>query len=135
MTKVSEIGDQLGVAEMCAALGLPRATYYRKRRGPRPSSSRPSPPRKLSTVERQKVLDVLHEPRFVDLAPAQVHAQLLDEGTYLCSVRTMHRILVENAGSRERRDQLRHPNYEKPQLMASRPNELWSWDITKVNVR
>jgi putative transposase len=78
------------------------------------------------------VLDVLHEPRFVDWAPAQVWAQLLDEQTYLCSPRTMHRILEENAESRERRDQLRHPQYEKPELLATKPNEVWSWDITKL---
>jgi putative transposase len=78
------------------------------------------------------VLETLHEPRFVDLAPAQVWASLLDEGQYLCSVRTMHRILAENAESKERRNQLRHPSYQAPQLLATQPNELWSWDITKL---
>jgi putative transposase len=77
-------------------------------------------------------LEALHEPRFVDLAPAQVYAQLLTEGTYLCSPRTMHRILSENKESRERRNLLRHPSYEAPQLLATKPNELWSWDITKL---
>ena len=81
--------------------------------------------RKLSAVERQAVLTVLHEDRFVDWAPAQVHAQLLDEGVYLCSPRTMHRILAENAEAHERRNQLRHPRFEKPQLLATKPNELW----------
>ena len=78
------------------------------------------------------MLAALHEERFVDWAPAQVHAQLLDEGVYLCSLRTMHRILAENAEARDRRNQLRHPRYEKPELLATQPNELWSWDITKL---
>jgi putative transposase len=78
------------------------------------------------------VLDVLHEPRFVDLAPTEVYATLLEEGQYLCSIRTMHRILGENSESRERRDQLRHPQYQKPELLATGPNQLWSWDITKL---
>jgi putative transposase len=82
--------------------------------------------------ERQTVLDVLHEPRFADLAPAQVFATLLEECRYLCSLRTMHRILGEHAEVRERRDQLRHPAYARPELLATRPNELWSWDITKL---
>jgi putative transposase len=76
------------------------------------------------------VLDVLHEPRFVDLAPAQVFATLLEQGRYLCSVRTMHRILADNSEVRERRDQLRHPAYAKPELLATGPNQLWSWDIS-----
>ena len=78
------------------------------------------------------MLDVLHEPRFADLAPAQVHATLLEEGRYLCSVRTMHRILAEHEEVRERRDQLRHPLYARPELMATASNQLWSWDITKL---
>jgi putative transposase len=86
----------------------------------------------MDDEERQTVLDVLHEPRFADLAPAQVFATLLEEGRYLCSLRTMHRILGEHAEVRERRDQLRHPAYARPELLATRPNELWSWDITKL---
>jgi putative transposase len=78
------------------------------------------------------VLTVLHEPCFVDLAPAEVCATLLDEGRYLCSERTMYRLLAEPAEVRERRDQLRHPVYTAPELLARRPNELWSWDITKL---
>jgi putative transposase len=78
------------------------------------------------------VLAVLHEPRFVDLPPAEVYAALLDEGRYLCSERTMYRVLAENAEVRERRDQLRHPHYEAPELLATAPNQLWSWDITKL---
>ncbi len=133
MKMVNKVGAELGVAPTCSAIGLARATYYRRRfptYGPR--RRRTPPPRKLPPVERQQVLDVLHEDRFVDWAPAQVWAQLLDEGKHLCSMRTMHRILSENAESRERRNQLRHPQYEKPQLLATKPNELWSWDITKL---
>ena len=134
MTQVDTVSPQLSIAATCVALGLPRATYYRCRGGRRDPvpRRRSESARKLSAVERQAVLTVLHEDRFVDWAPAQVHAQLLDEGVYLCSPRTMHRILAENAEARERRNQLRHPRYEKPQLLATKPNELWSWDITKL---
>jgi putative transposase len=89
-------------------------------------------PRALSVGEQATVLDVLHEPRFVDLAPAEVYATLLDEGHYHCSERTMYRLLAKHAEVRERRDQLRHPPYAAPELLARRPNELWSWDITKL---
>ena len=78
------------------------------------------------------MLDVLHEPRFVDLAVGEIHATLLDEGQYLCSERTMYRVLGTNDEVRERRDQLRHPKYAAPELLATAPNELWSWDITKL---
>ncbi len=133
MTKVSEVAEQLGVAATCDSVGLSRATYYRMRRPSQPEPrKRPAPERKLTPEERQAVLDALHEPRFVDLAPAQVWAQLIEEGVYLCSIRTMHRILAENKEARERRDQLRRPRYEAPQLLATKPNELWSWDITKL---
>jgi putative transposase len=136
VNKVSEVGKELGVAATCAALGLPRATFYRRAArsaaGPQLPSRRPEPKRKLQPAERQRVLEVLHEPRFVDWSPAQVWAQLADEGSYLCSPRTMHRILAENAECRERRNQLRHPVYSAPQLMAEKPNQLWSWDITKL---
>ncbi len=78
------------------------------------------------------MLDHLHAERFRDKAPAEVYATLLDEGTYLCSVRGMHRILAENAETKERRNQLRHPQYKKPELLATAPNQVWSWDITKL---
>jgi putative transposase len=77
-------------------------------------------------------MDVLHEPRFVDLAPAEIYAILLDEGRYLCSIRTMYRLLAANAEVRERRNQARHPAYAKPELLATGPNQVWSWDITKL---
>jgi putative transposase len=133
MDTLSEIGPRLGVARTCAALGVPPATYYRRRcPKPQPTTRRPSPARTLPPAERAVVLAVLHEPRFVDHAPAEVYARLLDEGRYLCSQRTMYRVLDANQEVRERRDQLRHPRYAAPQLLATRPNQLWSWDITKM---
>jgi putative transposase len=133
MMAALDLAPALGVVAMCAALGVDRATYYRHRspiHGPKPR--RPSPPRRLNEAERRALLDALHEPRFVDLAPAEVFATLLDEGRYLGSVRTMHRVLAENAEVRERRNQLRHPAYSKPELLATAPNQLWNWDITKL---
>lgn len=131
MAKIAEVGPRLGVRATCKALGAAPASYYRFRR-PRPPVSARSSPRALSVRERQDVLDVLHEPRFVDLAVGEIHATLLDEGQYLCSERTMYRVLGANDEVRERRDQLRHPKYAAPELLATAPNELWSWDITKL---
>jgi putative transposase len=132
MATVTEVGPRLGIAPTCAALALPRATYYRCRRPQRAALARPPSPRALSDAERTAVLTVLHEPRFVDLAPAEVYATLLDEGQYHCSERTMYRLLAAHQEVRERRNQLRHPRYAAPELLARRPNELWSWDITKL---
>ena len=132
MTTVSELGPRLGIAPTCAALGLPRATYYRRRRPQRAPVVRPRSHRALSPDEETTILARLHEPRFVDLAPAEVYATLLDAGEYLCSERTMYRVLAAHQEVRERRDQLRHPHYPAPELLAQRPNELWSWDITKL---
>ena len=132
MQTVAELGPKLGVAATCAALNVPRASYYRSRRPRVEPPPRPTPARALPAGERQAVLDVLHEPRFVDLAPAQVYATLLDEGRYLCSERTLYRVLAANGEVRERREQLRHPHYAAPQLLATRPNQLWSWDITRL---
>jgi hypothetical protein len=86
----------------------------------------------LSSTERESVRTVLNSERFQDCAPAAIHAALLDEGQYLCSPRTMYRLLEEDAATRERRDQLTHPEYKKPELLATAPNQLWSWDITKL---
>jgi len=132
MQLVTEHGSTLGVAATCRALGVSRASYYRAQRPAPPEPSARTVPRKLPPDERKAVLDVLHSPRFVDVAPAEVHATLLDEGQYLCSVRSMYRILEENKEVRERRNQLRHPKYAAPELLATGPNELWSWDITKL---
>lgn len=132
MAKIAEVGSRLGMRATCETLGVAPASYYRWRRPRAPSKPRSSPPRALSSGERQEVLDVLHEPRFVDQAPAEVYATLLDDERYLCSERTMYRILDANEEVRERRNQLRHPSYAAPELMATAPNELWSWDITKL---
>lgn len=132
MQLVRDLGPRHGVAPTCEALGVSRATYYRSR-NPRPErAARPRPARALSTDERLATLAILNAPRFVDVSPAETWATLLDEEQYLCSVRTMYRILAENKQVRERRDVLRHPNYPAPQLLATRPNELWSWDITRL---
>jgi len=129
---VAELGATLGIAAVCATLAIPRASFYRRVKPVfGPARARTSP-RALSVEERQKVLDTLHETRFVDQAPAEVYATLLDESQYMCSERTMYRILKANAEVRERRDQLRHPSYAKPELLATGPNQLWSWDITKL---
>ena len=135
MQAADRFSEQVGSKPACQALGVSRASLYRKRRAqrsPRPARSRPSPPRTLSRAERQQVLDELNSQRFVDQAPAGVWATLLDEGTYLCSIRTMYRILAEEDQVRERRNQLAHPRYVKPELLATGPNQLWSWDITKL---
>jgi len=132
MQTVTDLGPRLGIAPTCAALEVARASYYRGLKPPVELPPRPTAARALPAEERQVVLDVLHEPRFVDLSPAEVYATLLDEDRYLCSERTMYRVLDESQEVRERRDQLRHPHYAAPQLLATRPNELWSWDITKL---
>jgi len=121
----------LGITVALVALGLSRATHYRRGVIRTPVARKP-PPRALSPDERQGVLAVLHEPRFEDLAPAQVYATLLDEKRYVCSERTMYRVLAENQEVRERRDQVRHPAYSAPELLATAPNQVWSWDITKL---
>src|SRR4029453_4021383 len=131
MATVTQIGPRLGIAPTCAALGLPRATYYRRRR-PRAVPPRRRSPRALGEAERAAVLEELHTPRFVDLAPGEVYATLLDEGTYLCSERTMYPARRPNPGGGGRGAQLRHPVYAARELLARRPNELWSWDITKL---
>jgi putative transposase len=129
---VTHAAPLVGIVLACAMLAVARASYYRAMSPRIATSPRPSPPRALSGIERAQVLAVLHEPRFVDLAPAEIYATMLDEGRYLCSERTMYRILSANGEVRERRDQLRHANHPRPELLATRPNELWSWDITKL---
>jgi putative transposase len=132
MRVIQDRAPELGVAPTCRALGVPRATYYRSRQSSPPPPPRHAAARALGPAERQAVLAMLHEPRFGDLAPAQVYATLLDEDQYLCSERTMYRLLAAQQEVRERRDVLRHPRYAAPELLASQPNELWSWDITKL---
>jgi putative transposase len=132
---VEELTPIIGTRPACRALGASPATIYRRRRpsAPRPATPRPTPARALTPPERQGVLDVLHSERFVDVSPEETWATLLDEGTYLCSPRTMYRILAtHHGGVRDRRNQLTHPPYAAPELLAQRPNELWSWDISKL---
>ena len=123
-------------AAACAALGVSRATVQRKRARlsapPAITRPRPRPGRALNVQQQREVLQLLHAPRFADQAPAEIYATLLDEGAYHCSIRTMYRILGQNGEVRERRQQLRHPVYQKPELLAEKPNEVWSWDITKL---
>jgi len=135
MDAAEKLAPQVGTAGSCRALGLARATLYRRRNPPEPKAEnrpRRRQPRALSRRERQNVLDLLHSDRFVDKAPAAVYATLLDENTYFCSIRTMYRILHNAQEVRERRNQLRHPNYKKPELLATGRNQVWSWDITKL---
>jgi putative transposase len=135
MNAIEELPPQVSTAAVCRSVGVPRATLYRRRR-PKPpvpaAAPRPRPPRALSDRERQEVVDVLDSEPFADKAPAEVFAALLDRGQYLCSIRTMYRVLDARQEVRERRDQLRRPNYPKPQLVATAPNQVWSWDITKL---
>ncbi len=131
MSGVTFLAPQVGIMVACMMLAVARASYYRAM-APVPARARSSSPRALSASERALVLNALHEPRFMDLAPSEVYATLLDEGRYLCSERTMYRILAANKEVRERRDQLRHANHPRPELLATKPNELWSWDITKL---
>lgn len=142
MDAVLQLAPTVGIESACEVLDVARASFYRRRPrlGPMPMSESfaasavvPSTPaRSLSEDEREAVRAVLNCERFQDCSPAAIQATLLDEGQYLCSTRTMYRVLEENGGARERRDQLTHPSYQKPELLATAPNQLWSWDITKL---
>jgi putative transposase len=136
MTACKQLAPEVGIAAACRSMEVSRATFYRRlcqaERPLRAAQPRPKPVRALSDEERGKVVEILHQERFMDKAPATVYATLLDEGTYLCSPRTMYRILGKEGEVRERRDQLRHPHYSAPQLLATGPNQVWSWDITKL---
>ncbi len=135
MSAAENLGGRVGVAPACRALGVARSTLYRRRAAracSRSQQPRARPPRALSIEERSEVLAVLSEERFCDLSPAAVWAILLEEKRYLCSIRTMYRLLKDAGAVRERRNQLRHPEYKKPELLATGPNQVWSWDITKL---
>ena len=130
-----QLAETVGVSSACQVLEVPRSSLYRARQAkanPQPASEPAASPRALSQVEKAEVRQMLNSQRFQDSPPREVYASLLDEGQYLCSWRTMYRILEANAEVRERRDQLRHPNYVKPELLATKPNQVWSWDITKL---
>src|ERR1700732_866138 len=135
MAAATELAREVGASAACQVLCMPRASYYRDRRKtflPEETVSRPVPARALRPAERESVLACLHQERFQDRSPAAVYATLLDEGEYLCSIRTMYRVLEQKGESHERRDQLTHPPYKKPELLATAPKQLWSWDITKL---
>lgn len=134
--RVETLGKELGISQACRVLGVPRSRVYRSRAAhgdmEKPVSRPRSHPRALSQTEKIEVRQILNSERFQDQAPRAVYARLLDEGEYLCHWRTMYRILDEYREVRERRNQLRHPNYQKPELLATGPNQVWSWDITKL---
>jgi putative transposase len=132
MTAIVTTTAMVPLVALCAALSAPRSTVYRRRRPPTTPKPRPTPKRALSQAERQAVLDELHSERFVDRAPAEVVHTLLAEGKYLASERTMYRVLDDNDEVKERRAQRVHPEYTRPELVATAPNEVWSWDITRL---
>jgi putative transposase len=132
MNAAEQLSEQTSVSAACESLGVPRSSFYRARQPKSEPKPRPTPERALTQEEKEQVRQTLNSERFQDSAPRQVYATLLDDGEYLCSWSTMYRILNEHQEVRERRDQLRHPNYTKPELLATGSNQLWSWDITKL---
>ena len=137
MNEAANLSNQVGKKPACEALQVSRASFYRFTGKAKSTGDhivqRPSPPLALSPDEKQGVLNILHSERFQDKAPQQVFATLLDEGQYHCSVRTMHRILAcEHGNAKDRRRHVQRPNYHKPELLATKSNEVWSWDITKL---
>ncbi len=127
---VEQLTPIIGTRPACRVLGAAPATIYRRRRppDPRPAGPRRVTARSLSQTERDAVLAELHSPRLIDASPAEVWATLLDEGRYLASERTMYRLLAAQGETRDRRDQLTHPTYQRPELLAEAPNEVWSWE-------
>lgn len=134
MAAVASLSDTVGKNGACEALAIPRATFYRHmdRKASVTENQRPAPPLALSDQERQAVLDAAHEQRFWDASPYQIYATLLDEGRYIASISTFYRVLAANQEVRERRKQVCRPKYQKPELLATGPNQVWSWDITKL---
>lgn len=134
MKAATSLSAVVGKKQACEAFDIPRASFYRYiNKSEKISPNRPSPPLALDDQERQVILNALHSDRFCDMAPHQVYATLLDEGQYLCSIRTMYRLLAdEHGGVKERRRHVQRPKYTKPELLATDPNEVWSWDITKL---
>jgi len=133
ITMALESCQKYGATESCKAFCVSRAVLYR-RQNPRPllNSESKRNHRRLTDTEEQMVLDILTSDRFMDESVPEAYSTLLDENTYLCSQRTMYRILEKNQAVRERRDQCQHPEYKKPELLATGPNQVWSWDITKL---
>ena len=134
MAAAEQLSMSVGKKSACEVLQVPRATFYRYvHPGARSQKERPTPPLALTGRERKMVIDTLQSERFCDLSPYQVYAQLLDEGRYMCAIRTMYRILHDVHGDvKERRKQVHRPHYQKPELLATEPNQVWSWDITKL---
>jgi putative transposase len=132
MLAVESLAKEVRMKKACEALAIPRASYYYYRKNIHRRRVPLRPPLALSPLEEQAVLDTLHTERFCDKSPREIYATLLDEGTYLCSVRTMYRVLEKHGEGKERRNQLLHPAYQKPELLATAPNQVWSWDITKL---
>jgi putative transposase len=137
---ITAMAPRIGTRAACAAAGVPQASWYRRHRASPPRDRRPpvphrnrAQPRALAPAERQAILDALHSPRFADLAPGEAWAILLDEGTYLGSQSTFYRLLRAAGETRERRRQAVHPAAVKPELLATGPNQVWSWDITKLH--
>jgi len=135
MQTVTELAQTLPVSQACAVLDVSRSSFYRSRQPENTSiaAPRPTPKRALSQIERDNMRDILNSERFQDQSPYQVYATLLDdEQTYFCSISTMYRVLRKNDEVQERRQQRQHPNYVKPELLATHSNQLWSWDISKL---
>jgi hypothetical protein len=135
MIATTNLVMQLGASAACIGMGVPRATFYRAKQTHIPLHTVRRPrqsPLALSAQEREDVLEVLHSPEYADIAPRTVYAILLDAGTYMASVSTFYRILHATSGARPRRNQLVHPAYARPELLATQPCEVWSWDITKL---
>jgi len=135
MRTAESLAQDVHIKKACEVLGIPRASYYYYQKCKKDFSRKrvsPIPPLALSDQEQQAVLDILHSERFVDKAPREIYATLLDEGIYRCSTRTLYRILKKHGEVRERRNQLLRPNYQKPELLATASNQIWSWDITKL---
>lgn len=135
MVNIAESAQNQPISSLCPALGISRAAFYRQQNpSPKPVEKTPRKPNPnaLSPEERENVIKILDQERFMDKAPRQVYNTLLDEGIYLCSVGTMYRILEENGQLKERRNITIHRNYKKPELLATAPKQLWSWDITKL---
>lgn len=132
MLAVESLAKEIRMKNACETLGIPRASYYYYQKNIQQRRITVKPPLALSPTEEHIILDTLHSERFCDKSPRQVYTTLLDEGVYLCSVRTLYRLLEKHHEVRERRNLLRHPVYQKPELLATAPNQVWSWDITKL---
>lgn len=131
MIEQQAVERKISKSKLCESLGIPRASYYRAKSPAKTETGRRNSPRKLTSQEVERILEILNSERFCDMAPAEIYYTLLDEGIYLCSISSMQRILRKNKQNVQRRQKDKR-KYEKPELLAERPNQLWSWDITKL---